>query len=100
MADASSDDDESLTPPKKKFAEKKYMERLFSSLKLVKTLLRSSFKRETLIGLMHTNQGMKSMGIHTLDGMHLKLMQNVDSSATDSQAHEIVVKELAGTAKN
>ncbi len=44
------------------------------------------------------------MGIHThqikLDGMHLKLMQNINSSATDSPAHEIVVKELAGTAKN
>ncbi len=53
---------------------------------------------------MHTNQGMKLMGIHAhqikLDGMHLKLMQNVNSSATDSLAHEIVVKELAGTAKN
>ena len=80
------------------------VERLFSSLKLVKTSLRSSLKRETLVGLMHTNQGMKAMGIHAhqikLDNMLLELVQKVKSSATNSQAHEIINNELSKISKN
>eukprot|EP00794_Sanderia_malayensis_P011694 gene11694-12910_t len=80
------------------------VERLFSSLKLVKTSLRSSLKRETLVGLMHTNQGMKAMGIHAhqikLDRTLLEMVQKVKSSATDSEAHELVKNELSKIAEN
>ena len=63
---------------------------LFSSLKLVKTSFRSSLKRETLVGLIHTNQEMKTLGIHAhqikLDGMLVELVKKVKSRATDSHA--------------
>ena len=75
------------------------VEYLFSSLKLVKTFLRSSLKHETLVGLMHTNQGMTEMGIHAhqikQDDVLLELVQKVKSSATNSQAHEIINNELS-----
>ena len=80
------------------------VERLFSSLKLVKTSLRSSLKRETLVGLMHTYQGMKAMGIHAhqikLDDMLLELVPKVKSSATNSQAHDIINNELSKISEN
>ena len=80
------------------------VECLCSSLKLVKTYLRNSLKREKLVGLMHTNQGMKAMGIHAhqikLDGMLLELVQKVQSNATNSQAHEVVENELSKIAEN
>ena len=75
------------------------IEHLFSSLKLVKTFLRSSLKCETLVGLMHTNQGMMEMGIHAhqikQDDVLLELVQKVKSSVTNSQAHEIINNELS-----
>ena len=59
-------------------------------LKLVKTSFGSSWRCETLVGLMLTNQSMKAMGIHAhqikLDGMLLELVQKVKSNVTDSQA--------------
>ena len=73
-------------------------------LKLVKTCLKSSLKRKILVGLMHTNQGIKAMGIYAhqikLDDMLLELVQKVKSSATNSQAHEIINNELSKIAEN
>ena len=40
------------------------VERLFSLLKLIKTSMPNSLKRETLIGLMHTHEGLKASKLH------------------------------------
>ena len=39
------------------------VERLFSALKIVKSDCRNTLKRESLVGLLHTQQGMKSYNL-------------------------------------
>ena len=41
------------------------VERVFSLLKLIKTNSRNALKRETLVGLMHANAGIKANNVHT-----------------------------------
>ena len=43
------------------------VERLFSVLKLVKTDTRNSLKRESLVGLLHTKEGLSSESCHAHD---------------------------------
>ena len=80
------------------------VEHLFSSLKLLKTFVRSSLKHEALVGVVHTNQGMTEIGIHAhqikQDDVLLELVQKVKSSATNSQAHESNNKELCRVSEN
>ena len=77
------------------------VERLFSLLKLVKSDVRNALKRETLAGLMHAHEGMKASGVHAheieLDKEFVRLVKNVKSNVTDSQAHELITKEFSTT---
>ncbi len=74
------------------------VERVFGLLNLIKTHSRNSFKRETLVGLMHTNEGMKAQEIHALqmklDAEFLHIMKDVKSDATDSEAQKHIAKLL------
>lgn len=74
------------------------VERLFSLLKLIKTSMRNALKRETLVGLMHANEGMKVHGVHAhqvaLDEDFLRMVKNVKSNLTDSQVRELIREEL------
>lgn len=77
------------------------VERLFSLLKLIKTSMRNALKRETLVGLMHANEGMKVHGVHAhqveLDEDFVRMVKNVKSNLTDSQVRELITEELKKT---
>lgn len=72
------------------------VERLFSILRLKKAESRNWLKRESIAGLMFGKEGFKSLGVHAneLNLNHhpklLKLVQNVKTKATDSEASEIL----------
>ena len=74
------------------------VERVFSSLKLIKTEHRNSLKRESLCGLLHSKEGLAIVGkaADQLELQHfpemVRLLKNVNSTATDSEA-SIVIKE-------
>ena len=76
------------------------VERLFSTLKLIKTDHRNSLKRESLVGLLHAKEGMAAnkclsheLNIHDHPNL-LKLVRSVVSNATDEEAHKIVSNHL------
>lgn len=75
------------------------VERIFSLLNLIKTHSRNSLKRETLVGLMHTHAGMRAQEMHAhqlkLDAEFLRMVKDVKSDATDSEAHERTSKQLS-----
>ena len=75
------------------------VERLFSELKLVKSTMRNSLKRESLVGLIHTKEG---LNVHSLSAHDLTVnrelsiqLKNVKSNATDTQANELILQQLA-----
>ena len=75
------------------------VERLFSELMLVKTITRNSLKRESLVGLIHTKQG---LNVHSLQAHDLTVnkelsihLKNVKSNATDANANELVLQQLS-----
>jgi hypothetical protein len=74
------------------------VERVFSLLNLIKTHSRNSLKRETLVGLMHTHEGMKAQEIHApqmkLSAEFLRIVKDVKSDATDSEANKHIAKLL------
>lgn len=73
------------------------VERLFSSLNLIKTDVRNSLKRESVVGLLHTKEGLAKYGksAHELKleehNELLKLVKNVKCSATNDEAHQIIM---------
>ena len=75
------------------------VERVFSLLKRIKTDSRNALKRETLVGLIHAHEGMKAHDIHAhqieLNTDFIRMVKAVKSEATDSQAHELITKELS-----
>ena len=75
------------------------VERIFSLLNLIKTQSRNALKRETLVGLMHTHEGMKARNIHAyqmkLDAEFLRMVKGVKSDATDSDVNKFIAKELS-----
>ena len=75
------------------------VERLFSELKLLKSSTRNALKRESLVGLLHTKDGLEAYSISAHDlkvneelSTHLK---NVKSSATDTEANELILQQLS-----
>jgi hypothetical protein len=74
------------------------VERVFSLLNLIKTHSRNALKRETLVGLMHTHEGMKAHDTHAhqmkLDAEFLRMVKDVKSDATDSEAHKHIAEKL------
>ena len=72
------------------------VERLFSLLKLIKTDTRNSLKRETLVGLIHTKEGLRLQSCHAHDIRTnpdvLRFLRVVKSNATDSIATELTVR--------
>ena len=74
------------------------VERVFSLLNLINTHSRNSLKRETLVGLMHTHEGMKAQEIHApqmkLSAEFLRIVKDVKSDATDSEANKHIAKLL------
>ncbi|CAK8673159.1 unnamed protein product [Clavelina lepadiformis] len=77
------------------------VERLFSTLKEIKTDHRNCMKRESLVGLLHTQQGMKSLGIPA-DKLYvkdhpemLKMVKSVKSNATDTEVHEHIAAQMS-----
>ena len=75
------------------------VERLFSQLKLVKTSTRNSLKRESLVGLMHTKQGLNVQSIQahelTVNEELSRHFKKVQSNATDAKANELVWQQLS-----
>ena len=75
------------------------VERLFSLLKLLKTDTRNSLKRESLVGLLHTKEGLRAESCHAHDlKMNLELstlLKAVKSNATDSVAHDKITQQLS-----
>ncbi len=75
------------------------VERVFSLLNLIKTQARNTLKRETLVGLMHTHEGMKARNIHAheikLDVEFLRMVIGVKSDATDCEVNKYIAKELS-----
>lgn len=76
------------------------VERLFSALKHIKTENRNSLKRESIVGLLHGREGMASLGI-SADKLNvqdhpklLKLLRDVKSNATDSEARDLIAEKL------
>lgn len=73
------------------------VERVFSSLKLIKTDNRSLIKRQTLLALLHTKNGLKRNGV-TADRLDInvkmrKLHAALKSNATDENVEQIVENE-------
>ena len=70
------------------------VERVFSLLKLIKTNSRNALKRETLVGLMHANSGMKANDVQAhqlqLSAEFIKTIKSVKSNATDTEASELI----------
>jgi len=79
------------------------MERLFSALKNVKSDCRNSLKRESLAGLLHTWQGMKSYNfpaekLNVADHPELfKLVRKVKNNATDTEAQQCIANSMCGS---
>jgi len=79
------------------------VERLFSALKIVKSDCRNSLKRENLVGLLHTQQGMKPYNLpaeklNVADHPELlKLVRKVKSNATDSEAQRCIANSMCGS---
>ena len=75
------------------------VERLFNELKLLKTTTRNSLKRESLVGLIHTKEGLKVYGVqpHNLivNGELSRLLKTVKSNATDAEASALIQKQLS-----
>ena len=75
------------------------VERIFSLLNLIKTQSRNALKRETLVGLMHTREGMKARNIHAhqmkLVAEFLRMLKGVKSDVTDSDVNKFIAKELS-----
>ena len=75
------------------------VESLFSLLKLVKTDTRNSLKRESLVGVIHTKEGMNanSLRAHKLnvDKELLSCLRNVNSNATDTEFNELIMLHLS-----
>ena len=74
------------------------VERVFTLLKLIKTNSRNALKRETLVGLMHANAGMKANNVHANQveptGEFVRLMKSVKSNATDSEASKLILESF------
>ena len=76
------------------------VEQLFSIVKNIKTDQRNRLKRESLVGLLHTKEGMQNlkMSAHELTAHEhpklLKMIKKVKSYATDAEANELVLNEL------
>ena len=70
------------------------VERLFSLLKLVKTDTRNSLKRESLVGLLHTKDGLRAESCHAHDlkinPELLRFPRAVKSNATNGIAHQLI----------
>jgi len=72
----------------------------FSIVKDIKTDQRNRLKRESLVGLLHTKEGMQNlkMSAHELTAHEhpklLKMIKKVKSYATDAEANELVLNEL------
>ena len=79
------------------------VERLFSALKNVKSDCRNSLERESLVGLLHTQQGMKSYNLpaeklNVADHPQLlKLVRKVKSNATESEAQQCIANSMCGS---
>ena len=79
------------------------VEKLFSALKIVKSDCRNSLKRESVVGLFHTQQGMKSYNLlaeklNVADHPELlKLVRKVQSNATDSKAQQCIANSMCGS---
>ena len=75
------------------------VERLFSLLKLVKTDTRNSLKRESLVGLLHTKEGLRAESCRAHDLKTnpelLTLLRAVKSNATDSAANQRNLLQLS-----
>ena len=72
------------------------VERLLSLLKLVKSTTRNSLKRESLVGLIHTKEGLNVHSISAQDLMVNRelsfLLKKVQSYATDTHANELIMQ--------
>ena len=79
------------------------VERLFSALKIVKSDCKNTLKRESLVGLLHTQQWMKSYNLpaeklNVADHPELlKLVRKVKSNATDSEAQQCIANSVCGS---
>ena len=75
------------------------VERLFSHLKLVKTDTRNSLKRESLVGVIHTKEGMNANSLRShelnVDKELLSCLRNVKSNATDTESNELIMLHLS-----
>ena len=77
------------------------VERLFSSLKAIKTDHRNRSKQGSVVGLLHTRHGLKSLNV-PVDKLSLadhprllKLIRNVKSNATDAEAHQLNAAQMS-----
>ena len=75
------------------------VERLFSVLKLVKTDTRNSLKRESLVGLLHTKEGLRAESCHAHDfSTNTKLssrLRPVKSNARDNETNQMIMQQLS-----
>ena len=75
------------------------LERLFSVLKLVKTDTRNSLKRESLVGVIHTKEGLRADSCPanklSMNAELLRRLKGVKSNATDDESHELIMQELS-----
>ena len=74
------------------------VERVFSLLKLIKTNSRNALKRETLVGLMHANTGMKANDVQAhqlqLSAEFIREIKSVKSNATDTEVSELICESF------
>ena len=75
------------------------VERLFSLLKLVKSETRNSLKKKSLVGLLHTKEGLRAESCHAHDlkmnPEHSTILKAVKSNATDAVANQLIMQQLS-----
>ena len=75
------------------------VERLFSLLKLVKTETRNSLEKESLVGLLHTKEGLRAEFCHShnleINPELSTILRAVQSNTTDAVANQLIMQQLS-----